>query len=257
MTEPAPPPEPVAAAGDRGWWPPTPAGWRLLALALVVSAVPVALALTGVVHLGGLRREVASTGPLAPAVYVLVSAVLGAALVPGPLLAGLSGALFGPVTGTVVTVCSAVLSAEVSWWLGRRAGERGASELLDPRWPRRAELTRRHGTAAVVVQRLAPGVPDAPLSYAFGALGLSAWQVALGTAVGALPRAFSYTAIGASVDDPGSPLALAGWAGVVVSCVVGAEVLRRATRDARRGRRREQVSPSPDRPTPPTPDPSR
>jgi uncharacterized membrane protein YdjX (TVP38/TMEM64 family) len=73
----------------------------------------------------------------------------------------------------------------------------------------------------VLVQRLAPGIPDAPLSYAFGALGVIRRDLALGTAIGTLPRAFSYTAIGASLDHPSSPLALAGIAGVIVSALVG------------------------------------
>jgi uncharacterized membrane protein YdjX (TVP38/TMEM64 family) len=96
-----------------------------------------------------------------------------------------------------------------------------------------AALAERHGVAAVIVQRLAPGVPDAPASYVFGVLGTKVWQIAAGTAIGAAPRAFSYTAIGASLDDPGSALGWAGLAGVVITGVVGAEVLRRLVRKRR------------------------
>lgn len=197
---------------------------RLIALAVVVTAVPIVLALLDVVSVADLRHTVREFGPLAPLAWVVISAGLGAALFPGPLLAGASGVLFGPWLGTVTTVCSAVLSAMVSREIGQRAGHAGAVEVLGER----TAVVERHGTAVVLVQRLAPGIPDAPLSYAFGALGVSRRAVLVGTAVGTLPRAFSYTAIGASLDDPGSPLGWAGVVGAVLSAVLGAVAVRRS-----------------------------
>jgi len=166
---------------------------------------------------------------VAPGVFVVVSALLGAALVPGPLLAGASGLLFGAVGGTFVTIAASTLSAVISLLVGRGAGraplDRGAADR--ERLTALVALARRHGSLAVALQRLAPFVPDAPVSYAFGAMGLSVWQIALGTVIGSAPRAFSYTAIGASLDDPGSGLALAGWAGVAITGLVGLLLARR------------------------------
>lgn len=199
---------------------------RLTLLTVVVTAVPVVLALADVISVGQLRGTVREFGPLAPVAWVLISAALGAALFPGPLLAGASGALFGAVVGTITTVCSAVLSAMVSREIGQRAGYAGAAELLGDR----AAAVDRHGTTVVLVQRLAPGIPDAPLSYVFGALGVSRRAVFVGTALGTLPRAFSYTAIGASLDDPGSPLGYAGVIGAVLSAALGAFAVHRSWR---------------------------
>ena len=160
--------------------------------------------------------------------------MLGAAFVPGPLLAGTSGLLFGPVAGTFVTIAAATLSAVLSLFVGRGA----AGEQFDRRAEDRerlaalAALARRHGTLAVALQRLAPFIPDAPVSYLFGALGLSVWQIALGTLVGSAPRAFSYTAIGASLDDPGSAVAWAGVATLAVTTLAGGWLVRRRLRRA-------------------------
>ncbi len=85
----------------------------------------------------------------------------------------------------------------------------------------------------VAAQRLLPAVPDGPMSHAFGLLGVRVRHIALGTVVGAAPRAFSYAAIGASLGDPGSPLAIAGIAGIVITGVVGLIVGRRALRRSR------------------------
>lgn len=170
------------------------------------------------------RDLVEPLGAGAAPAYVIVAALLGAALVPGPLLAGVSGLLFGAALGTAVTIAAATLTAVLGLVLGRGA----ARETFHDR--RLARLAERHGLLAVVVARLAPGLPDAPASYIFGATRVRVWQIALGTVVGAAPRAFSYTSIGASLDDPASPLALAGFAGIVLTGIAGAVLVRRVSR---------------------------
>ena len=182
-----------------------------------------------------MRDWVEPLGAAAAPAFVVVSAVLGAALVPGPMLAATSGLLFGAALGTLVTIAASVLSAVLSLVVGRHAGhaalQRHASDR--ERLARLLALATRHGTLAVALQRLLPFVPDAPVSYLFGAVGVRVWQIALGTLIGSAPRAFAYTSIGASLDDPGSPLAIAGLAGLVVTAVVGAELTRRVLRSRR------------------------
>jgi len=185
------------------------------------------------------RDWVEPLGAAAAPAYVVVSALLGAALVPGPILAATSGLLFGAALGTLVTIAASTLSAVISLLLGRGAARGEVERRIQDR--ERAEalvaLARRHGALAVALQRLAPFVPDAPVSYLFGAVGLRVWQIALGTVIGSAPRAFSYTSIGASLDDPGSPLAIAGWAGVAITGLVGLLLGRRWLAAAGTGRR--------------------
>ncbi len=186
-----------------------------------------------------MRDWIDPLGAAAAPVYVVVSAVLGAALVPGPLLAGTSGLLFGAALGTIVTIAASTLSAVLSLVLGRHAGRAPLDRHAADRERTTAliALARRHGTLAVALQRLVPFVPDAPVSYVFGALGLRVWQIALGTAIGCAPRAFSYTSIGASLDEPTSPLAIAGWVVIVITGLVGLLLARRSLASAGTGRR--------------------
>ena len=176
-----------------------------------------------------MRDWIEPLGAGAAPAFVVVSAALGAALVPGPLLAATSGLLFGAVLGTAVTLAASTLSAVVSLLLGRGAARAEVERRAVDRERLTAliALARRHGALAVGLQRLAPLIPDAPASYAFGAVGVRVWQIALGTVIGSAPRAFSYTSIGASLDDPSGPLAIAGWAGVVVTGLVGLLLGRR------------------------------
>lgn len=224
----------------------SPARLRLVLLALLLPTLAIVLSVTDVVDVDALRRWVQDAGPAAPVAYVALSVLLGALLVPGPLLTGAAGLLFGAASGTALALLSSVLSAVVALLVGRWIGRAGARELAGE-WAEALEgLLVRHGLLAVIGQRLVPGVPDAPLSYLAGALGIRAWQIAAGTAVGSAPRTFAYAAFGASVGDPRSPLALAGGLTWVLAALVGAEVARRAAREVRTRRRLANTQRSPD-----------
>lgn len=174
------------------------------------------------------RHWVSTTGPVAPLTYVVASASLGALFVPGPVLAAGSGLLFGPLLGTFVTLGSAVGTAVIANLAGRRAGRTSARNLLgQPRADNIDALIERRGLWAVVAQRFIPGISDALASYTFGAFGVPLWQMAVGAFIGSVPRAFVYTALGASIGDLDSPVGLAAIAVWCVTAVIGAFAARR------------------------------
>ena len=191
-----------------------------------------------IVDVDDVRRAVMSTGPAAPLAYVAVSAVLGAIFVPGPILAAGSGVLFGPLLGTFVTLGSAIGTACLTSLAGRRAGRDSARGVLGAeRADRLDQQVQRRGLWAVVGQRFIPGVSDALASYAFGAFGVPLWQMAIGALIGSAPRAFVYTALGASIGDLSAPLAYSAIAVWCVTAVIGAFAAHRGYR-AWRGRSR-------------------
>jgi len=189
------------------------------------------VAVTRVVDVEELRRTVAATGPVAPLTYVLVSAVLGAVFVPGPILAATSGVLFGPVLGLFVTLGATVGTAVVASLIGKRAGRDSARALLGAeRADRLDRLIARRGLWAVVGQRFIPGVSDALASYVFGAFGVPLWQMAVGSFIGSVPRAFIYTSLGASISDLSSPLAYVAIAIWCITAIIGAFATHRGYR---------------------------
>jgi uncharacterized membrane protein YdjX (TVP38/TMEM64 family) len=208
---------------------------RLALFAAFLLGLFYLVAVTRVIDVGDLRRTVAATGPIAPLTYIIVSAALGAVFVPGPILAATSGALFGPVLGLVVTLGATVGTAIIAGLTGRRAGRESAKALLGTeRTDRLDRLIERRGLWAVVGQKFIPGVSDALASYAFGAFGVPLWQVAAGAFIGSAPRAFVYTALGASIGDLSSPLAYAAIAIWCVTAIVGAFATHRGYRHWRR-----------------------
>jgi uncharacterized membrane protein YdjX (TVP38/TMEM64 family) len=218
---------------------------RLAVFATFLLGLFYLVAVTRVVDVEDVRRTVAATGPAAPLTYVVVSAALGAILVPGSILAAGSGVLFGPVLGLFVTLGASVGTAIITSLLGRRAGRQSARELLGPqRADRLDQLIQRRGLWAVVGQRFIPGVSDALASYAFGAFGVPLWQMAIGAFIGSVPRAFVYTALGASIGDLSSPLAYVAVAIWCVTAVIGAFATHRGYRHWRRRHRGAADGPS-------------
>jgi uncharacterized membrane protein YdjX (TVP38/TMEM64 family) len=217
---------------------------RLALFAAFILGLFYLVAVTRVVDVDDVRRTVAATGPVAPLTYIVVSGVLGAVFVPGPILAAGSGALFGPVLGVFVTLGATVGTATIACLIGRRAGRDCARALLGAnRADRLDQLIERRGLWAVVGQRFVPGISDALASYAFGAFGVPLWQIAVGAFIGSAPRAFVYTALGASIGDLSSPLAYAAIAVWCVTAIVGAFATHRGYRTWRRrtrGGRTEQ-----------------
>ncbi len=205
---------------------------RLLVLGTVLAALLVVAWVVRPVSQDAVRDWIEPVGAFGPVVFVLVGGVLGALLVPGPLLAGASGLLFGTLTGVLVTLGSSVVSALIGQAVGRRAGAEAFDDVAGEQVMAIALRARRHGVWAVIVQRLAPLVPDGPCNYAFGVVGVSAGALVVGAIVGSAPRAFAYTALGDSLDDPFSPLGLVAIAVVVVTGLVGLVVALRMRRPA-------------------------
>src|SRR3954471_22613247 len=145
--------EAVGIAAHRTLW----AMRRLVALCIALVALFAVFWIVRPVSEADVREAVDSVGFAAAPTFIVLAGVLGAALVPGPLLAGASGLLFGTVDGFFVTLAASVLSALIACWIGSRAARR-----TPVRDRPAAEKIRRHALPAVVLQRLAPLAPDGP-----------------------------------------------------------------------------------------------
>ncbi|MGI9126308.1 MAG: TVP38/TMEM64 family protein [Mycobacterium sp.] len=204
---------------------------RLVGFAAFLLLLFYLVAVHHLIDIEAVRATIARSGPLAPLLYIPISAVLAAIFVPGPLLAAGSGLLFGPVLGTFVTLASSATTATIAAVVGRRAGRDSARALNGAQWAERNDTQfKQRGLWAVVGQRFIPGISDALASYAFGAFGMPLWQMAIGAFIGSAPRAFVYTALGASISDLNSPLAYVAVGVWCVTAVIGAFAAHRGYR---------------------------
>ncbi len=194
--------------------------WAVLVLVLRVSKADV-------------QAWIEPLGAAAPVAFVAASVALALALVPGSLLAAAAGLLFGALAGAGLSLLAAILTAVLGLLIARRVGADGLRSLQPARAERLTAALERHGVWAVVAQRLTPGVPDGPCSYAAGLMGIRVRDIALGTLIGSLPRALSYSALGDAAGDPTSPQALAALAGLALTALIGLYVARRGILRAR------------------------
>ncbi len=198
---------------------------------MLVGGLFVVVALTGSVSPGRVRDAIDPLGPAAVPGFIVVSALLTCALFPGPLLAGASGLLFGTALGTPVSIAAATLGAVLAFSLARFVAHDAVEALTGPRLRGIQAWIERRGFWAVLYARIAPGVPYSLVNYVAGVTRVRVAAFAAATAIGVAPRAFAYTALGGSLDDLGSPEALAAIALLVVMAVGGAVALRSSRRD--------------------------
>ncbi len=198
---------------------------RLAGLLLTLGSLAVIFVVGGVIGTDRVQAWVDPLGAFGPLLYIPLSALLGTLFVPGAVLAAAAGLLFGPWVGAFSALAAGTCAALLSRSVSGRAGHASFHEVAEGRVRALADLARRNGFVAVVVARLAPWLPDAPLNHAFGVVGLSALTVMLGHLVAAGPRALAYATIGANSDDPTGTDSLMGWALNIATGVVGTVVL--------------------------------
>jgi uncharacterized membrane protein YdjX (TVP38/TMEM64 family) len=101
------------------------------------------------------------------------------------------------------------------------------------------------GFESVLLARIAPGIPYNLVNYAAGLTPIGLAVFAAATALGVAPRAFAYTALGGSIGNLGSTVAIVAYCLLVVEGAFGIWLMRRGYRgrdrqDGEDRRRREQ-----------------
>ncbi|MDX1621878.1 MAG: TVP38/TMEM64 family protein [Nitriliruptorales bacterium] len=199
----------------------------------------VILALFAIFFFGGgpsredIERLLDGSGAAAPVLFVAIYVIATVLVVPGAVLTAAAGVLFGTLAGTALAVLGASLGAgaafEISRWLGREQVE----EIAGERVGRFDDWIERRGFTAILYLRLIPVVPFNILNYAAGVTAIRRRQYLVATAVGIIPGAFAYAALGGNLDDPTSP-AFLGAVALIVVLAVGAPLVNRMLR--RRGK---------------------
>ena len=206
---------------------------RLLALALLVGAAFLVVALTGSLSARRVHDWVDGFGAAGPLLYIALSSLLTLACVPGPLLAGASGLLFGTALGTPVSIVSATLGGSLAFCVARFVAHDAVQRIGGQRLLRIEAAVSRRGFLSILYLRIAPAVPYNLVNYAAGLTSMRLRAFAAATALGVAPRAFAWTALGGAFGNFGSPETLAAL-GVLVAMAVGGLVLaRRGLRAAR------------------------
>ncbi|WP_300018822.1 TVP38/TMEM64 family protein [Pseudonocardia sp.] len=202
--------------------------WIRPAILLVVLGIGIAVAVrVGVPPVEDVRAWVGAAGWAGPVAYAALYGVLTLTPVPATVLSIAAGLLFGMAGGLGVVMTGALLGAVGAFALARVLGRRAVERVDSDRLRRLDALLRRRGVLAVIGVRLVPVLPFAALNYLSGLTAVRTRDYVVGTAVGILPGATAYVAIGAFGSEPGSLPFLLAVGGLAVLVVGGLVVARR------------------------------
>ncbi len=193
-------------------------GLAVAVLALAVWLVPPLHEAAGFALAGdttGLRdqlRELDAWG-----VAVLLAIILAHAVIPYPaeIPTAAAGFVYGFALALPIIMAGWLLSALLTYAMGRYAGRSLLHRLAGERRFRRAEaVVLRGGASVLLAARLVPVVPFSLTGYVAGAAGVRLWRFAWTTVVGFTPLTVVFVLLGSrleelSLSDPLLYLALA------------------------------------------------
>jgi uncharacterized membrane protein YdjX (TVP38/TMEM64 family) len=182
-----------------------------------------------------IRDTVSRAGDLALPIYFLAAVVCQFFWFPRLSTLIAAGALFGPVTGALVSALADLTSGAFCYLIASKTGQNWTEEQLAKRPRTRAAITqlaRRRGIATVALLRVCPVAHFTSTSWAAGIAGVSPLAFIVGTALGIIPGALLYPYLGDTMLDPTSPAFVAALllalVGLLITGVAGRKALRAA-----------------------------
>lgn len=197
----------------------------------------------GTLSLQALTTWLEAMGPRGPFYWILIVTAAVVLILPVPMIAALSGFLFGALAGPVYSLAGMEAGCTIAFLLGRLFLSGKAGEIMD-RHPKLRKFNRGlegQGWTFILSTRLLPGFPVKLSNYAFGGLGYSLKDFMLGNLLGLAPYQIAGAFAGSLLSDisePGSLKALARdpWnlgisvAGLAAAIVLLVVCVRRAVR---------------------------
>ena len=192
---------------------------RVIGLVVVLSMIGAGLVIAGAVKAAALADSVEGLGALQGPALAVGGALLVALMVPAGLIAGAAGYAVGTIAGTAVAVVATTAGAVLCAALSRAVGTPAARDVFGPRVRRTVAWLEARPGRTVVFARVVPGMPFNTMSVVLGFTRIPLLTIAVGTAIGFLPRSFAYAALGGSLHDLDSPEAKAALAASVVIAI--------------------------------------
>lgn len=215
-------------------------GWRFW---LKVGA-PVAASMLSLVSLRLLGPDVVSQqqlsswlrplGDLAPLAFIGFLAIRPVTLLPGQLLTGVGGLVFGARMGSFYAIVGSLLASALIFVLAMKLGSRVMKRFAGQNYEAMVRTAKDHDFKFMALMTLNPLCPTDVVIAAAAASGARFWPTVLGVVVGSAPGTFLTAQFGSAVGQGKTILTLVSAAGLVLSLVLGVFVGRRMVKDFQR-----------------------
>jgi phosphatidylserine/phosphatidylglycerophosphate/cardiolipin synthase-like enzyme/membrane protein DedA with SNARE-associated domain len=213
--------------------------WRVAAALITLAALAAVwrwtplrdwVALEALVRMARALHE----SPAAPIVVVAAYVIGGLLVVPVTALIVATGIVFGPLVGSLYAFAGVLLSAAVTYSIGRRMGRHAVRRLAGARLNRITRRLAKKGTVAIAVIRLLPIAPFSVVNAVAGASHIRLREFLLGTVLGMFPGIVATVVfvdrVAAVVTDPGLPTFLMLAAFILLIVAIALFVHRRLVR---------------------------
>lgn len=141
---------------------------------------------------------------IAPFLYILIHILLAVFIIPCSPMTVIAGILWGKWLGLIISLFSAYLSTNITFWLSRRFFRKKIYIMLRRRYPKTKwflEKTREHGWKFVAGIQLNPAAPASTLGYLFGLTKISYRAYAALTLIFMIPLQITLVWVGDSVPS--------------------------------------------------------
>ena len=187
--------------------------WGVVIALLVLAAIAAAWRWTPLrdsIALGSLI-DIAKNlddSPVAPLAVLAAYVVAGLLVIPVTALIVATGIVFGPLLGGLYAMSGALLSAAVTYSIGRRLGRNTVRHLAGSRLNRITRHLAKRGLLAIIAVRLLPIAPFSVVNAVAGASRIGLRKFLLGSAIGLAPgitiTMLFVDRVTAAVSNPGA-----------------------------------------------------
>lgn len=174
-------------------------------------------------HVQQIIISIKQLGFLAPIGFVVIYCLSTLMLLPTMVLTLASGAIFGPLEGTVLNLAGASLGASLAFLISRYLAADWVRQRRGPRLQQLMAAVERHGWQSVALLRLFPILPFNLVNYGMGITAIRFRVYVLTTLVFLLPPEILYTYFGyAGVHILFKPERLLSTGGIVLLILASA-----------------------------------
>ena len=178
-----------------------PAWGKLTAIALVLIALTAAWRWTPLAEIVTVENILSWTravrGTWWAPIAMIGAYVLGSLMLfPRPILTLVSVMSFGVALGLVYATGGVILSAAVTYWLGRRMKRDTVRRIAGEDFEKAGEVLRKNGVIAVFGANMLPTPPFAVQNIIAGAARIPLWKFLLGTFLALIPGILAWSVFG-------------------------------------------------------------
>ncbi|VFM99469.1 MAG: Uncharacterized membrane protein YdjX, TVP38/TMEM64 family, SNARE-associated domain [Candidatus Kentron sp. G] len=169
---------------------------RLILLVVLLAAIGTGIWQGQVLNPRIVSEWLVNLGPLSWLIFIAIYAVATVLFLPGSVFTLAGGALFGPVSGTLINLTGATIGAVLAFMVARHLGSDWVRVKVGPRLGAILDGVEAQGWRFVAFVRLVPLFPFNLLNYALGLTRIPLLPYSITTWICMFPAAVAYTWLG-------------------------------------------------------------